>query len=122
MRGSGAPHALEVCSARRPARVQLRHMLVVRLHGAGRTEVASTASTMQRFSGRNVSFLRVSRTTIVRMVLYLDQRHIQWMNSHPEILDRVVGEVLKLQYVSCANAGSRRGSASLRTARATAYR
>ncbi|SHO77684.1 Uncharacterized protein MSYG_2026 [Malassezia sympodialis ATCC 42132] len=52
---------------------------------------------MQRFSGRNVSFLRVSATTIVRMVLYLDQRHIQWMNDHAEILDRVVQDVLKPQ-------------------------
>ncbi|WFD19388.1 hypothetical protein MCAP1_001618 [Malassezia caprae] len=52
---------------------------------------------MQRFSGCNVSFLRVSATTIVRMVLYLDQRHIQWMNSHPGILDRVVEDVLKPQ-------------------------
>ncbi|WFD26924.1 hypothetical protein MNAN1_001913 [Malassezia nana] len=50
---------------------------------------------MPRFTGRNVSFLRVSASTIVPMVLYLDQRHIRWMNSHPDLFDRVVHQVLR---------------------------
>lgn len=34
------------------------------------------------------------------MVLYLDQRHISWMNSHPDLFDRVVHQVLRPQYVT----------------------
>ncbi|KOS15016.1 hypothetical protein Malapachy_0850 [Malassezia pachydermatis] len=54
---------------------------------------------MDRFGVRNVYYLRVSATTIISMVLYLDQRHVKWINRHPELLQQVVEHDLKPQYV-----------------------
>ncbi len=33
------------------------------------------------FSQRNTYYLRVSPYTVIQMVLYLDSRHVNWMNE-----------------------------------------
>ena len=50
---------------------------------------------MPPFSTRNVYYLRVSARTVLHMVLYLDQRHVQWMNENAQILQSVVQEILR---------------------------
>ena len=50
---------------------------------------------MRDFSVRNVYYLRISALTILTMVLYLDQRHVEWMNENPGILDYVVHSVVR---------------------------
>ncbi|PKI85716.1 hypothetical protein MVES_000738 [Malassezia vespertilionis] len=47
------------------------------------------------FAVRNVVYLRVSATSILATTLYLDQRHVAWMNANPRIWDRAVEEMLK---------------------------
>lgn len=55
---------------------------------------------MPPLSVRNLFYLRVSASLIVATVLYLDQRHVAWMNAHPEVLEHVVRRVLRLKYVT----------------------
>jgi hypothetical protein len=55
---------------------------------------------MTRFAVRNVYYLRISATTIIMTVLYLDQRHVRWMNANPELLHRIVHEVIRPGYVN----------------------
>ncbi|WFD41769.1 hypothetical protein MPSI1_000405 [Malassezia psittaci] len=50
---------------------------------------------MERFTVRNVYYLRMSAHTILTTVLYLDQRHVKWMNQNPEVWQRAVNELLK---------------------------
>lgn len=47
------------------------------------------------FSVRNVYYLRVSATTIVTTVLFLDQRHVAWMNQNPDIFKQAVYNVVR---------------------------
>lgn len=43
----------------------------------------------QQFSTRNAFYLRISPTTVLHFVLYLDPRHVDgWMSS--EVLDKVL--------------------------------
>lgn len=62
---------------------------------------AQTTSTMEPFSVRNVSYLRISAHTILITVLYLDQRHVRWLNEKPEMWHRAVYELLRPRYVFC---------------------
>ncbi|WFC94468.1 hypothetical protein MBRA1_001098 [Malassezia brasiliensis] len=50
---------------------------------------------MEPFSVRNVSYLRISAHTILITVLYLDQRHVRWLNEKPELWQRAVYELLR---------------------------
>lgn len=56
---------------------------------------AQTTSTMEPFTVRNVYYLRISAHTILKTVLYLDQRHVRWLNENPEIWQRAVHELLR---------------------------
>lgn len=42
----------------------------------------------QQFTARNVFYLRISATTVLHMLLYLDRRHIEWMSA--EMLEKVL--------------------------------
>ena len=42
----------------------------------------------QQFTARNVFYLRISATTVLHMLLYLDRRHVEWMSS--EMLEKVL--------------------------------
>lgn len=50
------------------------------------------------FSQRNIYYLRTSAYSVLQLVLYLDQRHVAWMNENPLILERVL-EVLRTRCV-----------------------
>lgn len=47
------------------------------------------------FSQRNAYYLRASPYTVIQMILYLDSRHVQWMNEEgKQVLSKVM-EMLK---------------------------
>ncbi|GAC96414.1 hypothetical protein PHSY_003994 [Pseudozyma hubeiensis SY62] len=49
-------------------------------------------STVQRknFTQRNVFYLRASPYVVLQTILYLDYRHVEWMNLNPSILTQVL--------------------------------
>ncbi|WFD33669.1 hypothetical protein MCUN1_000482 [Malassezia cuniculi] len=47
------------------------------------------------FASRNVFFLRISAYAIVHVVLYLDQRHVRWMNENSDIFEHVIQQVIR---------------------------
>lgn len=49
---------------------------------------------MRRFASRNVFYLRVSAFAIVHSVLYLDQRHVRWMNENSHIFEHVINDLV----------------------------
>ena len=49
-------------------------------------------STVQRkkFTQRNVFYLRASPYVVLQTILYLDYRHVEWMNLNPHVLTQVL--------------------------------
>ncbi|KAJ1029773.1 hypothetical protein NDA13_003015 [Ustilago tritici] len=49
-----------------------------------------SAANRKRFTQRNVFYLRASPYAVLQTILYLDYRHIEWMNLNPHILTQVL--------------------------------
>lgn len=49
-----------------------------------------SAGNRKRFTQRNVFYLRASPYAVLETILYLDYRHIEWMNLNPHILTQVL--------------------------------
>ncbi|KAJ1592903.1 hypothetical protein NDA11_002944 [Ustilago hordei] len=49
-----------------------------------------SAGNRKRFTQRNVFYLRASPYAVLQTILYLDYRHIEWMNLNPHILTQVL--------------------------------
>jgi hypothetical protein len=47
------------------------------------------------FSQRNTYYLRASPYTVIQMVLYLDSRHVSWMNEEGFMVLQRVMEMLR---------------------------
>ncbi len=50
----------------------------------------SAATPRKKFTQRNVFYLRASPYVVLQTILYLDYRHVAWMNEHPDILTQVL--------------------------------
>lgn len=50
----------------------------------------SAAPPRKQFTQRNVFYLRASPYVVLQTILYLDYRHVAWMNEHPDILTQVL--------------------------------
>lgn len=68
-------------------------------HGERTDTVAAVSTFSMTFTVQNVYYLRISATTILTTVLYLDQRHVAWMNENSSILEHVVHDIIRPQLV-----------------------
>lgn len=50
----------------------------------------SVSSPQKKFTQRNVFYLRASPYVVLQTILYLDHRHVTWMNLNPSILTQVL--------------------------------
>lgn len=51
---------------------------------------SSVPAGQQQFTQRNVFYLRASPYVVLQTILYLDHRHVQWMNQSPLVLPQVL--------------------------------
>ena len=91
-------------------------------HGK-RTDPAAALSTFSLTCTRqNVYYLRISATTILTTVLYLDQRHVTWMNDNPSILEHAVHDIIRPQLVHLLQDVALHASDKMQTAEQEAFR
>lgn len=55
---------------------------------------------MRRFASRNTVYLRVSARTVLHTVLYLDQRHVRWMNENKHVFEHIINDLIRPQCVA----------------------
>ena len=55
---------------------------------------------MRRFASRNALYLRVSASAAVHTVLYLDQRHVRWMNENKHVFEHIINDLIRPQCVA----------------------
>ena len=74
------------------------------------------------FTVQNVYYLRISATTILTTVLYLDQRHVAWMNDNSSILEHAVHDIIRPQLVRLLQDVALHASDKMQTAEQEAFR
>lgn len=74
------------------------------------------------FTVQNVYYLRISATTILTTVLYLDQRHVAWMNENPSILEHTVHDIIRPQLTHLLQDAALHASDKMQTAEQEAFR
>ena len=52
--------------------------------------IEMSAVQRKKFTQRNVFYLRASPYVVLQTILYLDYRHVEWMNLNPDILNQVL--------------------------------